>query len=267
MISTARDPRRLPEREPFAPTDRGAVGVDYFGRGHWLTSAQERLAFRARRRMFDVWKRTVGGSQRGKTLLDVGTTPDGERLDSKCFLPWFHEEGLQITVYSPENIDHLAGVFPYLLIWPSVTCARPGAPYSVRLPMQDASYDWVVSSAVLEHVGHEDRQLEFIKESGRVGRNVFLTTPDRRHWLEFHTKLPFLHWLPKGCHRALLALLGKPFWAREQNLNLLTKTRLRRLAADALGDRFDITVRGICTLGMSSNVVLIARRRQDLSGR
>ena len=234
-----------------------AAGIDYFGRGHWLTAIQERMSVGARRRMFDVWRETAGVTSPGTSLLDVGATPDVERLDSNCFLPWFHEAGLAITLYSPEPIEHLADVFPYVQIW----SGGPRSMGSGRLPMPDASYDWVVSSAVLEHVGSEGRQLEFIRECGRVGRGIFLTTPDRRHWLEFHTKLPVLHWLPKRWHRASLRWLGQPFWADEGNLNLITKTQLHALAVRALGQSFRVSVTAIRTLGMPSNLVLVATRR------
>jgi len=247
-------------------TDHARDGIDYFGRGHWLTTLQERLSLSARRRMFELWRQIADPDSPEQTLLDYGTTPDCERLDSNCFIPWFHREGLRITLYSPERIDHLRRPFPYVEIWPAEE-RPPHEGFPVRLPMADSSYDWVVSSAVLEHVGNDRRQLEFLRECGRVGRGLFLTSPDRRHWLEFHTKLPLLHWLPKPWHRSLLKMLGKTFWAQEQNLNLLSKTRLRALAVEALGDAFEVSVRTVWTLGMPSNLVLLATRRRRINGR
>jgi len=41
--------------------------------------------------------------------------------------------------------------------------------------------------------------------------------------------LPFLHWLPQHTHQTLLRAMGKDFWARTENLNLLTPAKLRAL--------------------------------------
>ena len=229
-------------------------GIDYFNRGHWLSGIQARVSYRARRRMFEVW-RAAAGDLRGASVLDVGATPDRERLDSNCMLPWFAEAGLQVTLYSPEDIASLGELFPFARI------LAPGVP-ALRLPVADATYDWVSSSAVIEHVGSEAEQVAFLGECGRVARRgVFLTCPNRWHWLEFHTKLPLLHWLPRRAHRAVLRTLGLGVWARESHLRLLGPRELARLAGLALGPRWAIGVRSIWTLGMPSNLLLLATRR------
>jgi hypothetical protein len=66
-----------------------------------------------------------------------------------------------------------------------------------------------------------------------LSERAFLSTPNRRHWLEFHTKLPLLHWLPKARHRRVLASLGMEFWSREGNLNLLNREEFEALIAEA----------------------------------
>ena len=35
----------------------------------------------------------------------------------------------------------------------------------------------------------------------------FITTPNRFYPIEFHTKLPLIHWLPKRIHRFILSKL------------------------------------------------------------
>ena len=35
-----------------------------------------------------------------------------------------------------------------------------------------------------------------------------IMTPNRFHPLEFHTKIPIIHWLPKKIHRKILKFLG-----------------------------------------------------------
>ena len=66
----------------------------------------------------------------------------------------------------------------------------------MRCPFDDGSFDVVFSNAVIEHVGDRERQGQLVREALRVGRRVFLTTPNRWFPVEVHTRLPFVHWLP-----------------------------------------------------------------------
>ena len=50
---------------------------------------------------------------------------------------------------------------------------------------------------------------------------VIISTPYRYHPLEFHTKIPFIHWLPKKIHRMILKKFNLVFYSKEENLNLL----------------------------------------------
>ena len=76
----------------------------------------------------------------------------------------------------------------------------PGSPTSqgdaCALPFPDGAFDVVHSNAVIEHVGGRERQEAFVREALRVGRRVFLTTPNRWFPIEVHTRLPLVHWLP-----------------------------------------------------------------------
>lgn len=231
-------------------------GLDYFGRGHRLGPLHVRYSLEARRRMFQRWLRwTGGGSVTGQSLLDVGATPDRERQDSNCMIPWFHQAGLRVSLYSPEDISGLPAAFPFASVLPSRGFGAP-------IPAQAQQYDWASASAVLEHVGGREAQVQFIRDCARVARGLFLTTPSRWHWLEFHTKLPLLHWLPRRAHRACLRALGHASWAQESFLRLVGRRELHELAAAALGDAFDFEVQSIWTLGMPSNLLLLARRRR-----
>lgn len=228
-------------------------GIDYFNRGHWLTGIQNRVSIAARRRMFAVWL-DYAGSLQGKTLLDVGATPDQERTESNCMLPWFHETGARVTLYSPEDISGLAGSFPWARILHS-----PG--FGAPIPASEREFEWVSASAVIEHVGVHDQQIAFLRDCARAASvGLFLTTPDRGHWFEFHTKLPLLHWLPRRCHRASLRVLGHSLWAQENHLRLVGAGELRAIAAVALGGAFTFEIRRIWTLGMPSNLILLAKR-------
>ena len=85
------------------------------------------------------------------------------------------------------------------------------------LPFADGVFDVVHSNAVIEHVGGRERQEAFVREAVRVGRRVFVTTPNRWFPIEVHTRLPLVHWLPEGPAGRAYDLAGKS-WARENRL-------------------------------------------------
>jgi hypothetical protein len=99
-----------------------------------------------------------------------------------------------------------------------------------HLPFADGEFDWVFCNAAIERSGGFERQLELLKELNRVARKgVFVATPNRWHPLEFHTALPFLHWLPAPWWRRILKLAGRPTHATE--LDLLDAHALLNLAS------------------------------------
>ena len=92
------------------------------------------------------------------------------------------------------------------------------------MPFEDNQFDICYSSATIEHVGSKKEQLLFLKESLRVSKKyVFITTPNRFFPIDFHTKLPLIHWLPKKLHRKILNFFNLKFYAKEENLNLLER--------------------------------------------
>ncbi len=102
----------------------------------------------------------------------------------------------------------------FALRYPAITYVQGDA---CALPFADDSFDVVYSNAVIEHVGNRDRQELFVREALRVGKRVFLTTPNRWFPIEVHTKLPLVHWLPeRAAHRAY-DLTGRG-WAKENHL-------------------------------------------------
>jgi SAM-dependent methyltransferase len=94
------------------------------------------------------------------------------------------------------------------------------------LPFPDGSFDVVHSNAVIEHVGPRERQQAFVREALRVGRRVFVTTPNRWFPVEVHTRLPLVHWLPERLSGRVYDVAGKP-WAKDNHL--LGPSELRAL--------------------------------------
>jgi ubiquinone/menaquinone biosynthesis C-methylase UbiE len=98
------------------------------------------------------------------------------------------------------------------------------------MKFKEDSFDTIYSSATIEHVGSRTNQLKFIKECCRVSqKNVFITTPNKFYPMEFHTKLPFLHFLPSVIYRKILFSLGFVFFSKEKNLNLLSEKDLKNM--------------------------------------
>ncbi|MEP9386213.1 class I SAM-dependent methyltransferase [Mesorhizobium sp. KR9-304] len=121
-------------------------------------------------------------------VLDVGVTSDRSYASSNYFeqfYPWKNK----IVAAGIDDARFLEELHP------GVRFVHADA---LDLPFEDASFDYVHSSAVLEHVGSFENQRRMIAECARVARKgICLTTPNRWFPVEFHTQLPLLHWLPK----------------------------------------------------------------------
>jgi SAM-dependent methyltransferase len=176
-----------------------------------------KVSWYARQKMFRSLMK-IADITPSTTVLDVGVTCD-RRQDSNFFeklYPYPH----QVTAVGTEDASFLEQEYPGIKF---IQTDGSG------LPFADQSFDLVVSFAVLEHVGSRTRQQEFIQELCRVGRRCFITTPNRWYPMEFHTGLPLLHWLPPAWFRTILSWIGKDFWAKEENLNLLSQSEVLSL--------------------------------------
>jgi hypothetical protein len=192
----------------------------------------------------------LAGSEPGRRVLDLGATPDTTLPESNFLELWYPHRG-DITIASIEDCSHLEKVFA------GTRVVQIGA--NGPLPFEHGHFDVGFCSAVLEHVGNDQNQLTLLSELARTCRNVFLTTPDRTFPIELHTFLPLLHWCPKRLHRQVLGLLGESFWAKEENLNLVSRRRLRDLTEEALqraGRSANWSIGSHRLLGFSSNLIL-----------
>lgn len=208
-----------------------------------------RIAHRARRRMFQRFLVQTAIAP-AETLLDVGATSDESYSSSNYVEAWYPCKD-KITAVGLDDASFLERRYPGL----TFRLADGG-----DLPFEDASFDVVHSSAVLEHVGSPDKQRRFIEELARVARrSVFLTTPNRWFPVEFHTALPLIHWLPRRCFRGLLRRTRYSFFADETNLNLISRRELYDLCG-ALRD-WRINIDYLRLLGMPSNLLLTLHKK------
>jgi hypothetical protein len=103
-----------------------------------------------------------------------------------------------------------------------------------QLPFQDASFDWVFSNAVIEHVGGWEQQLQFAEEIRRVARKgYFVGTPNRYFPIDPHTLLPFFQFLPPDYQVSVSRYALTGMRREPQSMDLLGKAHLRRLFPEA----------------------------------
>lgn len=171
----------------------------------------------ARKAMFDTIMKVVQPGPDTR-IVDVGVTSN-QRQDSNFFERLYpYPQG--ITAVGLEDASFLEQQHPGLKFVQAD---------ALQLPFADKSFDVAMSFAVIEHVGSRDRQRQFIGEMCRVAKSIFITTPNRWYPLEFHTLMPFIHWLSPQTFRKLLRVLGRNFYASEDTLNLLDESSLLEL--------------------------------------
>lgn len=206
-----------------------------------------RIATAQRRRIFDDFIATCAVGP-GTTVLDIGATSDQSYESSNYLEAWLDDKS-RITALGLDDARFLETRYPGL---------RFIRGNGLDLPFADASFDVVHAAAVIEHVGSFDHQVRLIAEAARVARRAFcITTPNRFFPIEVHTVLPLVHWLPKPAFRRLMQATGRDFFAREENLNLLSGRDLAAAATRALSGRpFRFAIRSVRLWGMKSNLLL-----------
>ncbi len=199
---------------------------------------------REQKRLYDRFVATFPPSADWR-VLDVGT--NGSMTDARdYFLHYYYPHPERITAAGLEPPDVFRTIFP--------GCAYVEVVRGQPLPFADQSFDLVFSNAVIEHVGSRVNQRAFLLELARVGKRVFMTTPNRWHPIEFHTATPLIHYLPTPTYRRIYRALGFDFFAKEENLNLLDDSSLRSLLPDGVRERTEITAHRF--LGIQSHLLL-----------
>jgi hypothetical protein len=210
----------------------------------------DRIVIKKRQEMCDIINKTLRNSII-HDALDIGSTNDLDNKSSNYLI----KNLKNIKIYKSISDQAISDNFFSKYLKKSIT---ENFSYD---EIQSMRSDLVISNATIEHVGSFELQKKMIENMMLLTKKYFIIiTPNRYHPLDFHTKLPFLHWFPKKIHRKLLKLLNMEFFSREENLNLLSEKDLNKLLASVGINNYKIF--DISLLGFKSNLIIIGQTEQ-----
>tara|TARA_B100001027_G_C16145593_1_gene275671 strand:- start:9 stop:689 length:681 start_codon:yes stop_codon:yes gene_type:complete len=182
-----------------------------------------------------------------KDALDIGTTGDEENKSSNLIIK--NLKNIEIFK-SISNQRIKIGFF-------TKTKQKSITENFSNDEINEFKSDLVLSSAVIEHVGSQNNQEKMIENIFKLTKKIFIiTTPNRGYPVDFHTKIPFLHWLPKKVHRKILGFVGMSFFSKEENLNLLSRNDVHSYLRKY---PLDYKIIDLKLLGLSSNFIIIGK--------
>lgn len=184
----------------------------------------------------------------GGSILDVGVSRETGELQKKLpslniFLKTFRYRSEDYTGLGVQDLSGMDKLHPGKRF-----VQYPGGVF----PFKDNEFDWVFSNAVIEHVGDDNAQVQFINEMTRVARNVFFTTPNKYFPVEAHTNVFFLHWnnnlFYSWCEK------HKPRLTKE-NLYLFSRKRLGSMLKQANTESYRISKNRFFGMTMTFTVI------------
>jgi hypothetical protein len=210
----------------------------------------DKIVVKKRQEMCDIINEALSDSTI-QDALDIGSTNDLDNTSSNYLI----RNLKNIKIYKSISDQVISNNFFSKCLTKSIT-----ENFS-HDEIKSMRSDLVISNATIEHVGSFELQKKMIENMLLLTKKYFIiTTPNRYHPLDFHTKLPFLHWFPKKIHRKLLKLLNMEFFSKEENLNLLSEKDLTKLLASVGVNNYKIF--DISLLGFKSNLIVIGQTEQ-----
>lgn len=203
-----------------------------------------------RNEMFELFKNKLSKIS-VNSFLDIGTTEENLLKSSNFFVKKFKYIKIKKSI-SDQDIDKKN--FNHFLK-KSITSNFE----SQELALFKS--DLVISSATIEHVGSFENQKKMIENIiGLTNKIFFITTPYRFYPIDFHTKIPIIHMLPKKIHRSILNLFKLEDFAKEENLNLLDITDIKDLLKSINSRNFKIKILNIKLFGIISNLIIYGKK-------
>ena len=200
--------------------------------------------------MLNILNRNINRSNIN-SFLDIGTTEENELESSNFFVNNFTQVKIKKSISDQDIRNSNFNQF----LRKSIT--------SIFDDSQIDTYksDLVISSATIEHVGSYDNQFKMIENIIKLtNKYFFITTPNRFFPIDFHTKLPFLHLLPKKIHRKILKLICLAEYAKEENLNLLDENTINKLITTQKNKLFKIRIFKVKLFGLTSNLLIFGEK-------
>ena len=214
--------------------------------GHY--SLIDKITLKKRFEIIDIIKKNVPLKEI-QNVLDVGTTKDTDHYPSNLIVKNLGNFKEYKSI-SDQKIDN---DFFSKCIQQSITDDL------TQDIIEHLKSDLVICNATIEHVGKLKNQIKMCENIIKLSKKYFIiSTPNRYHPIEFHTKIPLLHFLPKNVHRFILKLFGLDFFSKEENLNLLSYKNLKEIMKKANHQNFEI--KSINLFFFKSNFILIGKK-------
>ena len=207
----------------------------------------DRIVKKKRQEMLDIINKKLMGIKI-HDALDIGTTNDQDYQSSNFLI----KNLKNISEFKSISDQYIDDNFFSKILKKSIT------DNFTNEEIDNFKSDLVISNATIEHVGNFESQIKIVKNVAKFARKFFvITTPNRYHPLDFHTKLPFIHWLPKNVHRYLLNFIGLNYFAKEENLNLFSEQDLNVCMKETGIKNYEIFY--INLLGFKSNFLIFGK--------
>ena len=181
-------------------------------------------------------------------ILDIGTTSDTENISSN------------FIIKNLKNVKNFYSISDQLITLPffKKKLQKSIIENFSEYEIENFKSDLVVSNATIEHVGNYNNQKAMVSNMIKLSKKmVIISTPYRYHPLEFHTKIPFIHWLPKKIHRMILKKFNLVFYSKEENLNLLSRSDLSSFIKN---EKIKSEFKYIKFLFLRSNLIFILKK-------
>jgi SAM-dependent methyltransferase len=159
-------------------------------------------------------------------ILDVGAEAQSGTIQFIDSYPW--KENISVINLSSEHVSRIKYLYPEI-------DARVGD--ACELPWEDYYFDIVYSNAVIEHLSKFERQKKMAAEIMRVGKNWFVSTPNRWFPFEFHMRLPFVTWLPRSIQIGLGQIISYDH-IKKKYISGIKRSDLRLMTARELKQCF-----------------------------
>lgn len=211
----------------------------------------DNIVVKKRNEMFKILKENIY-NLKIKSILDIGTTEEDSLKSSNFFIKKFNNIKNKKTI-SNQKIKKKK--FTKNLI-KSITSSFSNN------EIKNFKSDLVISSATIEHVGNSRKQIKMIKNVILLTKKIFfITTPNRFFPIDFHTKIPLLHLLPKKLHRLILNFIFLKEYAKEENLNLISQNEIFFFLKEINSKEFDIKILNIKLFGFISNLIILGKKK------